>query len=64
MKKRFQKLLRKVKSRSGQGLVEYALILALVVIVSIIVLTGLGGGVKNVLKAVNNNLPAPGTPTG
>jgi len=40
MTKRFQKLFRRLQKQSGQSLVEYALILALVSIVAILVLKG------------------------
>lgn len=56
MKKSFHKLLRKVKGQSGQSLVEYALILALISVVAILVLKGIGGGVNTKLESVNSNL--------
>lgn len=40
----------------GQGLVEYALILALVAIVVIVILTALGGAVNTALSTVNSAL--------
>jgi pilus assembly protein Flp/PilA len=43
----------------GQGLVEYALILALVSVVSITVLTTVGTDVKGVLQKVADALPNP-----
>lgn len=57
MKKRLQRLVGKLRNRSGQSLVEYALILALIAIVVIVVLTGLGQHVNNTLSSVNANLP-------
>jgi len=57
MKRRLQKLVRVVKKQSGQSLVEYALILALIAVVAILVLQGLGGKVNNTLSSVNSNLP-------
>jgi Flp pilus assembly pilin Flp len=45
--------------RKGQALVEYALILALVSIISITVLFNLGQSVKNVLTKVNTALNIP-----
>jgi len=57
MKKRMQKLVRKVRKQSGQSLVEYALILALIAVVAILVLQGLGSKVNNTLSSVNANLP-------
>jgi Flp pilus assembly pilin Flp len=43
--------------RPGQSLVEYALILAMIAVVAILVLQGLGGKVNNTLSSVNSNLP-------
>ena len=57
MKKRIQKLVRKIRGQSGQSLVEYALILALIAVVAILVLQGLGSKVNNTLSSVNANLP-------
>ena len=56
MMERFQKLVRKVKRASGQSLVEYALILALVSIVAILMLRGIGEAVNTKLSNVNSNL--------
>ena len=56
MKKRIQKLLRRVKRHSGQSLVEYALILALISVVAILVLRGIGTSVNTKLTNVNENL--------
>jgi len=56
MTKRFQKLFRKVSKRSGQSLVEYALILALISVVAILVLKGIGTSVNSKLSNVNGNL--------
>ena len=41
----------------GQALVEYALILALIAVVSITVLTALGGGVSAELQKIADKLP-------
>jgi len=41
----------------GQGLVEYAIILALIAIVVIVVMTALGNKVNNTFSTVNNALP-------
>jgi pilus assembly protein Flp/PilA len=57
MKRTLGKICRVMKSRSGQSLVEYALILALIAVVAILVLQGLGGKVNNTLSNVNANLP-------
>jgi pilus assembly protein Flp/PilA len=45
-----------LKDEEGQGLVEYALLLALIAIVSIAVLTQLGTQVKNTFTTVKNAL--------
>ena len=57
MKRHLQKLARVVRKQSGQSLVEYALILALIAVVAILVLQGLGAKVNNTLSSVNANLP-------
>ena len=49
-------LWRKAKERSGQSLVEYALILALVSIVVIAALSVLGERTKNTFELVDNAL--------
>ena len=41
---------------SGQGLVEYGLIIALIAVVCIAALTTLGGGIKGKLEEVHNKL--------
>ena len=43
----------------GQGLVEYALLFALVAIVVFVVLTNLGPGIGNTFSGVQNGLPHP-----
>jgi pilus assembly protein Flp/PilA len=40
----------------GQGLTEYALILALIAVVAILALTFLGGAVSNALSTVGNSV--------
>jgi Flp pilus assembly pilin Flp len=57
IKRHLRKLLRVVRRQSGQSLVEYSLILALIAVVAILVLQGLGGKVNNTLSSVNANLP-------
>jgi pilus assembly protein Flp/PilA len=57
MKNRLQRLVGKLRKPSGQSLVEYALILALIAVVAIVVLNGLGNKVNNTLSSVNSNLP-------
>ena len=42
----------------GQGLVEYAIILALIAIVVIAVMTTLGKKVNNTMSKVSNSLPS------
>ena len=49
-------LLRKMNRRSAQSLVEYALILALIAVVAILVLRGIGTAVNTKLTSVNANL--------
>lgn len=56
MTKRFQKVLRRLQKSSGQSLVEYALILALISVVAILVLKGIGTSVNTKLSNVNGNL--------
>jgi Flp pilus assembly pilin Flp len=57
MKRTIQKLYRALRSRKGQSLVEYSLILALIAIVAITVLKGLGKNINNTLSSINANLP-------
>jgi Flp pilus assembly pilin Flp len=56
MRKSLRKLYRGLKARKGQSLVEYALILALIAVVAILVLQGIGKSVNNKLVQVNANL--------
>ena len=56
MRKSLRKLYRGLQGRKGQSLVEYALILALIAVVAILVLQGIGKGVNNKLISVNANL--------
>ena len=57
MKKIILGLYRALRSRRAQSLVEYSLILALIAIVAITVLKGLGRNINNTLSSVNANLP-------
>jgi Flp pilus assembly pilin Flp len=57
MKNALRKLHAGLMSRKGQSLVEYALILALIAVVAIVVLKGLGSHINNTLSQVNANLP-------
>jgi len=49
-------LARTVDDEDGQGLTEYALILALIAVIAIAALTLLGGKVTSVLSTVANSL--------
>jgi pilus assembly protein Flp/PilA len=40
----------------GQGLAEYALILALIAVLAIVALVFLGGQIKNILSTVGNSI--------
>ena len=44
------------RSDIGQGLAEYALILALIAIVAIIALAFLGGQISNILTTIGNSV--------
>jgi Flp pilus assembly pilin Flp len=48
-----------VKTGKGQGLVEYALIIVLISIVSILIMTTLGGTITSVFSNANTALTAP-----
>lgn len=48
---------RMIEEEEGQGLTEYALILALIAIIAIVALNVLGGKVSNALSTVANSLP-------
>lgn len=45
-----------VRDEEGQGLAEYALILALIAILAIVALLFLGGKVRTVLSTVGNSI--------
>lgn len=55
---RAKTVLRRLKSKKGQTLVEYALILAFIAVVAITVLLALGNTVKGVFSTVNSQLAA------
>lgn len=57
MKHVLRRVVRSLKKQSGQSLVEYALILALIAVVAVLVLQGLGAHINNTLSTVNSNLP-------
>jgi Flp pilus assembly pilin Flp len=48
--------LRRMKSKKGQTLVEYALILAFISVVAISVLIALGGQIKSVFSTITSQL--------
>jgi Flp pilus assembly pilin Flp len=48
--------LRRIKSRKGQTLVEYALILAFISVVAIAVLIALGNQVKSVFTTITSQI--------
>jgi pilus assembly protein Flp/PilA len=50
------RLMERARGQSGQGLVEYALILILVAIVVIVVLITMGGQVKNMFSNISTAL--------
>jgi Flp pilus assembly pilin Flp len=56
MQRNVAQLMRRINRRSGQSLVEYALILALIAVVALLVLQGIGTNVNNKLTNVNANL--------
>ncbi len=47
------------KTGKGQGLVEYALIIVLISIVSILIMTTLGGSITSTFSRANTALTAP-----
>ena len=57
MLQRLRRIVWSIKKKSGQSLVEYALILALIAVVAVLVLQGLGSHINNSLSSVNANLP-------
>lgn len=44
------------KDESGQGMVEYALIIALIAVVVIVAVTALGGGIKDTFNCAKDEL--------
>jgi pilus assembly protein Flp/PilA len=52
----------RAEREEGQAMVEYALILALISIVSIVVLSALGVDIKNVFKTVETAVSGTGGP--
>jgi Flp pilus assembly pilin Flp len=53
---RAKSALRRMKSKKGQTLVEYALILAFISVVAISVLIALGGKVSSVFSTISSQL--------
>ena len=53
---RFQGLIDKLRQDDGQGLAEYALILALIAIIAIVALIFLGGQVSTILSTVGTSV--------
>jgi pilus assembly protein Flp/PilA len=45
-----------VRSEKGQGLAEYALILALIAIVAVVALLFLGGVISDILNAIGHSI--------
>jgi len=56
-----KKALRRLKSKKGQTLVEYALILAFISVVAISVLIALGNQVTKVFSTITSQLSQEGT---
>ena len=56
MNKRTHELVRALRRKSGQSLVEYSLILALISVIAIGVLRGIGKNVNTKLGSVSSNL--------
>ena len=54
MNREQQKLLRKLRVKSGATLTEYAVILFLVSIVAIVILQSIGGKTNNMVSTVND----------
>jgi len=58
---RAKSALRRMKSKKGQTLVEYALILAFISVVAISVLIALGGQVSKVFTTITSQLAIAGS---
>ena len=48
--------LTRLRNESGQGLAEYALILAFIAVVAVLALTFLGGDISSLLSQIGNDL--------
>lgn len=51
-----KRLILRAKEERGQGMAEYAMILALVAVVAVAALTPLGTGIKTTLQSVTSSL--------
>jgi Flp pilus assembly pilin Flp len=49
-------ILARVRQEAGQGLAEYALILAFIAVVAVLALTFLGGDISSLLSNIGNDL--------
>ena len=49
-------LLARLRDQTGQGLAEYALILAFIAVVAVLALTFLGGDISSLLSQIANDL--------
>jgi Flp pilus assembly pilin Flp len=47
----------KAMNEDGQTMAEYAVVITLIIIVTLVVFTTLGSGIENALNAVQNVLP-------
>ena len=59
MKKIMKKVLGKIKEQSGQTLVEYVLIIALIAVAAIVGMKLLGGGINSRFTNVNTIITSP-----
>ena len=59
MKKIMNKVLGKIKKQSGQTLVEYVLIIALIAVAAIVGMKLLGGGINSRFTNVNQIITSP-----
>jgi pilus assembly protein Flp/PilA len=57
MLKKFENWIK--NDESGQGMVEYGLIIALVAVVLIVALTALNGGLQHIFTTITNTLNPP-----
>ena len=57
MAKSLNRFGRGLRKQSGQSLVEYSLVLALIAIVAVLVLQGMGSKVNNTLSTTNTGFP-------